>query len=133
MKEKTKTVSLTPRLREILEKLSAQTGRSMRSLLEAALDKEFGTKDPTTNDPTLAALAQILGQDVSDLFGLVAKQADTTPKDALREAFRLYVRPILERYLMILKNPDLGIQGRTKDFLEAVKPIGERLGSGFLC
>ena len=49
MKEKTKTVSLTPRSRELLKKLSALTGRTMRSILEAALDKEFGTKAPTAD------------------------------------------------------------------------------------
>ena len=48
-KKATKTVSLTPRLRELLKKLSALTGRTMRSILEAALDKEFGTKAPTAD------------------------------------------------------------------------------------
>ena len=70
-------------------------------------------------DPTLTALAQLLGPDEATLFALVVKQDGGKPKKALREAFGLYVQTTLDNCLC---------EPAHKAFNRAVYPITKKLG-----
>ena len=115
------TIRLIPSHAARLKQLSAQTGRTVTSYLEAALDNAFGTKDPkSTNDATLKALAQIYNPDEMAVLELVAKR-DKVPTAKFA---RYDMRECLFTDMQAVRE---STDARSKRIYEELAPIVKRL------